>query len=1063
MGGVERSRGSLSRLGLLLVVASALVACGGQKDRSPGAQESALQSAAEPGQSPVQRSGSQSFESPQKLIPGEPVSVTLEPGGEAHFAVALAEDEAAVVVAGQQELDVAVEIFDPGGQRLIAFDSPVARQAPERVCWVAQRSGRYSVRLSPFGAVTGKVGLELLWKRQARDEDVACAVAERELMTTLERSEREPLTAGLLNGYRRAAEHGRAAGDPYLAGLALRELGVGLRKLGRSVEAAATLEQALSFAEAARSEYLAAGVLNRWGLALHDLGELSAAVAFFEEALDRSRAVGDRYNEGDALNNLGLAELGAGEPHRAVTRFLELLPVWRDLGESYRQTVALENLATAHGLLDHHDEALARLDEGLELALRYGHRDRQASLLVAEGWIHHLRGESVSGVPRLRRALELYRDLGYRGSETAVLDRLGTLLRATGSIESAREAYEASLAMSEADGSSWDAASTLANLGCLAQEAGEAARALDLLTRARKRFEGLDELKGRAHVDYCRALALRDQEAVPEAITAVEEALEVVDALRATARRSGNLYAPIWLWQDYAELQVELLLEGAERSGDVSLARRAFEASDVARARNLYELVLESEVGVRANANPELLRRERDAGAKLDQLQKQLRNLTGEDAENSGPRRRLEGELRRAIFEVESARAAIRIADPRYAELVDPRPVRVDQLQAELEGGTILLTYRLGETASHLFAVSRDHFTVHELPPGAEVELYAGRLYDNLRREAPRQIQLDLLASSLGEQVLPAEAIPQDVRRLLIVADGALHYVPFAVLRSPRATAEERRMLVEDFELAYLPSASVLAALRRRDGVRRSAAGEVAVFADPVFAEDDPRLESLRRAGSRLSEETASTRGPAVERLPQGNLPRLPWTAVEAGAILSRAPAGKALSALGFDASKGTLATAPLGNYRFLHFATHALIDERFPELSGVVLSRRDAGGRVVDGDLPLHEIYTLELNAELAVLSGCQTALGPEVRGDGLLSMTRGFLYTGASAVAVSLWPVHDEATSVLMDELYAGLLGRGESPAAALRAAQLAMARSGRWSQPYYWAAFVIEGDSR
>lgn len=156
-------------------------------------------------------------------------------------------------------------------------------------------------------------------------------------------------------------------------------------------------------------------------------------------------------------------------------------------------------------------------------------------------------------------------------------------------------------------------------------------------------------------------------------------------------------------------------------------------------------------------------------------------------------------------------------------------------------------------------------------------------------------------------------------------------------------------------------------------------------------------------------------------------------------------------------------ATAPeLSNYRIVHFATHGFIDDRHPELDAIVLSLFDERGKPQDGFLRVRDVYNLNLPAELVVLSGCRTGLGKEIRGEGIVGLTRGFMYAGAKRVAVSLWDVDDEATADLMAMFYRGMLGeRKLSAAAALRQAQIAILKGGAWSNPYYWSAFTLQGE--
>jgi CHAT domain-containing protein len=321
-------------------------------------------------------------------------------------------------------------------------------------------------------------------------------------------------------------------------------------------------------------------------------------------------------------------------------------------------------------------------------------------------------------------------------------------------------------------------------------------------------------------------------------------------------------------------------------------------------------------------------------------------------------------------------------------------------------------------------------------------------------------------------------------KRLAIVADGALHYVPFAALPKPvqrsqvrdsqstvRITTSNYTPLIVEHEVVSLPSASTLAVLKKEMKGRKLAPKLVAVVADPVFDPNDVRVRrgpghainsaaepaaQLRDSGLlRSVEETGLARG-------AWPLPRLLGTRREARVIVSLSPVQKSRQALDFEASRETATDGDLGTFQVIHFATHALINNQHPELSGLVLSLVDEKGRLQDGFLRLNDIYNLQLPAELVVLSACQTGLGKEIRSEGLIGLTRGFMYAGAPRVITSLWQVDDKATSELMGRFYRGLLGDKKlSAAAALREAQILMWRQKGWQSPYYWAAFSLQGE--
>ena len=375
------------------------------------------------------------------------------------------------------------------------------------------------------------------------------------------------------------------------------------------------------------------------------------------------------------------------------------------------------------------------------------------------------------------------------------------------------------------------------------------------------------------------------------------------------------------------------------------------------------------------------------------------------------------------------------------------------------EPGTVVLEYYLGRERSFLWALTPGAIESFELPPREVLEAEARRAAFLLAasNQALARRQAELALADLSRRLLaPVALLLRGMKRLVIVPDGALWYISFAALPDPGAggPAGAEPPLVVGHEIVTLPSLAVLSRLRRDAAGRRPAPGTVAVVADPVFDSLDPRV-------------TPSPEVPKKTSVPRGGkgarLARLPFSRAEAQAILSVAPPQGTLAALDFDASRETVLSGRLAQYRIVHFATHAVLNTENPELSGVMLSMVDPHGRPRDGFLRLADIYRLSLPADLVVLSACRTALGREIRGEGMVGLTRGFFSAGARQVLVSLWPVEDRATAELMRRFYLAMLGRGRPPAAALREAQTTMWRDEGWRSAYYWAGFSLQGDWR
>ncbi len=371
--------------------------------------------------------------------------------------------------------------------------------------------------------------------------------------------------------------------------------------------------------------------------------------------------------------------------------------------------------------------------------------------------------------------------------------------------------------------------------------------------------------------------------------------------------------------------------------------------------------------------------------------------------------------------------------------------------------------------------MSPDRVSSHEFPGRARIEELARRFYGALTarntdpgrgREADREAEK--AAEELSRIVLGPVAQLLRGQPLLVVADGALQYVPFAAL--PLPAGPQRTLLVARHEVVSLPSASALAVLRRELAGRPAAPKTLAVLADPVFQKNDSRFSV--KIGQRKPAPPPPPKKPLLRGEPEpvrggqaepATLARLYFSEREAAAIAALVPAGERFIALGFDASRATATGGELRDYRIVHFATHGMINSQTPEMSSLVLSLLDAKGQSQNGYLRLHDIYNLDLRADLVVLSACQTALGKEIRGEGLVGLTRGFMYAGAARVVASLWSVDDRATAALMKRFYRHMIQDHLPPAAALRQAQLEMARDPLFKSPYHWAGFSLQGEWR
>ena len=483
---------------------------------------------------------------------------------------------------------------------------------------------------------------------------------------------------------------------------------------------------------------------------------------------------------------------------------------------------------------------------------------------------------------------------------------------------------------------------------------------------------------------------------------------------------------------------------------------------------------------MRQGVDPELIESEQTLAKKLsDKAQALVRSDKPERSTE------LRGEISQLETELERAQTAIRKANPNYAALVQPQPLKFKEIQAQLDPDTLLLEYSLGEDRSHLWAVTKDSLTSYDLPNEAQLKQNALQVYEmltarntatsgetELQRKAritDAESKLPRAAQVLSQSLLAPVASQLGSKRLVIVADGALQYIPFAMLPDP--AARDGQPIIVRHEMVSLPSASALAIQRTELAARQPAPKMLAVIADPVFDRTDVRVRTGTPGPTEKDQTAAPADSRSLEHIADASdassgrmvIRRLAFTRQEADGLLALAPKASSLRETDFQANRTNVMNGDLAQYRYVHFATHGFLDTERPGLSSLVLSTVDENGKPQDGFLRANDIYNMKLPAELVVLSACQTGLGKEVKGEGLIGLTRGFMYAGARRVVVSLWSVNDKATSDLMTKFYRGMLKDNERPAAALRAAQIELWKQKKWQSPYYWAAFTMQGEWR
>jgi len=963
---------------------------------------------------------------PGPICVGSPVlRIAVQPGDYIH------------AVADQGPRDVALTLFDSRRRQLLKVDSFTAETAPhwpaEEIHWVADAPGELRIELSLVEGIKDlPCALRLAERRRATAADRQRALAEVELTRAHElRRTYEPKAcrAGI-GPYESAQRRFAGLGLPRRQAEALLGLGLLQRKcLHDNTAALQTFTQAEPLFVGAPA--FEAMVRINLGELHYFLGDLDGAITEDRQALALSQRLGDRVRQAEAASDLGLPLHLHGRYDEAATYFDRALALWRPEDNAVERASTLINRGLLHRDLGETDLARERLNEALGIARQGTDRNNEATALDALGVLALDARQPGTALESFQAALRLRSPGSYGWAVTSTA--LGVIYRQLGRPEDARRAYAEALPILARLGDSREQAECLGNLGHLETVTGHDEAALDHFDRSVGMFRRLSDLPDMAWALEEKAWALRRRGNLEAARKLMEEALTEVERHRFSQASYATRAGFFSTQQDFYGSLIDLLMAMHQKSPDTGYDAAALEVSERSLARSLLDGLAASGTDLRGGgADPKLHAREREIEKEIDVLVS-IQTRLSQKAATPEQLRPVERDLGRRWAELDRVRAELRTSDPRYVALTQPQPWRAAEIRRELLApDTLLLEYRLGETRSFLWAVTPDSVKSFVLPGRAEIERAARPACELLARSYGRsaEISAGLQLATLSHLLLSPVAPLLPGKRLLVVGDGILQSLPFAALPEPGG----REPLVAHHEIVALPSVSVLGEIRREVAVRSRAPKALWLLAAPDFGASRD-FKPLQYAGK------------------------------EAMAILELVPASDSVEVQSREASRAAVLNSRLRDYRILHFATHGSFGDTAPGGGRLALAQVDPQGRPEpNGFLYLADIYELSLRADLVVLSACESALGREVRGEGMMGMTRGFFYAGAERVLVSLWNVNDGRVTVeLMRHFYRGILKEGLPPAAALQKAQTWVRQQEGWRAPYYWAGFTLQGEWR
>jgi CHAT domain-containing protein len=829
---------------------------------------------------------------------------------------------------------------------------------------------------------------------------------------------------------------------------------------------------ALALQTAQRSLGLWQSVSHKWGIGktLSTIGsyqfsqnDLAAAEKSHTKALAIWRELNIPAEEGEALINLGFIEYRRGAWQRSLELLSQAQGMLDEKAEPFRMGQITGGMAEAFIEVGLPQVGLEKLQQATEY-FRLAESPRAQLVMFWDlGKAHMMLGRYDEAIAYLKRGVEGGRNLNEPILGALCDEYLGRTYTAVEDFPTALKHYREALKGFKRISSPMEAARTRALIGQVYQHQGNTRAAHEEYQSALKTFDELSDRLNEAIALYALGTLELEANNLDQAEDYLTRSIDATEGIRRISTSNDLASAFSATVQERYETLVDCYMRKHQLAPDQGFDKRAFETSEFSRARSLSELLRATQTKLVPDIDAKLSLEEQTLRQtlKVKEDEKVALLATRYTPETLAI---LDAELQRLEARYAEVSELIRSRYPSYEHLDRPKSRQLREVQDSIlkDDDTVLLEYILGENRSYVWAVTNKTLTSYELPPKRTINESVQQVYKLLSTNPVGEpaAELNQQLHQLSALVISPIVATLNKRRVIVVADGALNYIPFQSL-----TATDQEPLIATHEVINAPSASILGDLQL-EAIQRRPTKWLVAFGDPVFESN-----YVARAGSRASSPEVFGESEWHHALrdiqlegdsfdPEMIKP-LFYAKQELTTLSRLAPGDQTLVAGDFEATREKLLSLDLSQFSILHFATHGLLDPKHPEKSGLILSTVSRDGKHQNGFISVQDIYQLRAPVDLVVLSACQTGLGKNVRGEGLIGLTRGFMYAGAASVVASLWKVDDEATAELMKHFYGGMLDKNLTPAAALRDAQNHIRQQPQWRSPYYWAAFTLQGD--
>lgn len=857
--------------------------------------------------------------------------------------------------------------------------------------------------------------------------------------------------------------------------------------IGKNDKALEFFNRALEIVSEEGNLAVEAAIAFNIGKVYRDKGDSQKALEALDRALKLDTSIGNLSGKAYTLNFIGTIYIELGDNQKTLTLLYEALNLQIELKDIVGQATAYNSIAGLYIYLAEYEDALEFLNKALELRRKLGDLIGINETLTNLGGIYRQIGKKDEALKSLNEALNIQIQLEESVAQAVTLNTIGVINLDQKQSDKALTYFNKSLELNRKTGNRSQEASNLVNLGIAYQAKGQLEKALELLNQSLEIYKSIKNPIGQSTALFTIAFVKRNLNKFDQALENIKESVEITESLRNRVDVQDLRTTYFSSVQERYKFYIDLLMQLHKQQPLAGYDVQALIVNENSRARSLLDLVNQSKIDIRKGVDIELLTQEQNLQNKINEKTAiLLKNQLDEIKLLEEERFNLEKEIKEIKRQLEQIEVKIKNDSPIYSALNKPKPISLEEIQKEvLDQDTVLLEYCLGETNSYLWVVSSTEFTSYQLPKQSLIDEIAKDFYNSLStgvtfrlkgEERKAKQEYESLATKLSELLLLPATDKLNKKRILVVADGILHFIPFSTLPKPKVKRNSPKQylpLIANHIVVNEPSISVLSLLKRQNVNNTLVTKTVGLFGDPIFGYDDVRAKEILPQKI-IKQETDNINFIKAQnkKMPKPlvdqevarfgtKLLRLEFTGKEVKDISSLLHTNESEFWLGFDASLENVNNQDLRKYKFIHFATHGIVDSEKPQFSALALSLLDKNGKEINGFLTLNEIFKLKLNAEMVTLSACQTALGKKIKGEGLVGLTQGFMHAGTKRLAVSLWNTNDQATAELMVRFYKGIFNLKLTPSEALRAAQLSIMREPKWQIPYYWAAFQLQGE--